>query len=379
MLFRSRNKFHKGDYNKKNNIKSSSSFISPSDCYYKYRNDEIAKDFEENIREILINDYNWEKSDFKREFSYRELRFNETERIIKTNDSITITIDNKEIKFMLDSDNILRITEDGKTEEIKEQNEKIINKNGNKINIGQLKQVEIDGLFKLNNFSVSKFDSTEIKIIYKNVDDITNFKYSVCEIKYSKKNFDELIQQLKKDKNILEKCIRDSNINTIYIGFIRTNNIQEKKLIELTKDLKDIPMLIIGLKEPIFSKRKIDKYIDWGKLIEDKNKFNKLEYDLNCLKNKISEIEDNMNNKINSIEKKLDNKIDEVEKNLETKINNLERLERENKKNIRKLRKSENKIIKNLNKLNTKIDSLFELIKNDNNSHNKRLLGKKRK
>ena len=124
-----------------------------SDQFYKIRNDEISEDFEENIRQILENDYHWKRDDLDRKFSFREIKIkdeNDSAYIIKTNDILKLNIKNNEIILKLNRDNSLDIFEKDEHENLTDQNEKIIQKYGINLIIGNLVEVIINGLFKIN-------------------------------------------------------------------------------------------------------------------------------------------------------------------------------------------------------------------------------------
>ena len=60
---------------KSNSSHSKHSVSSISSQYFSLRNGEIGQDFEENIRNILIMDYNWKKRNVKRKFKFREILY----------------------------------------------------------------------------------------------------------------------------------------------------------------------------------------------------------------------------------------------------------------------------------------------------------------
>ena len=307
---RNKNGIKRKNGNKRDNPRISKSVSSISN-YYQFRNDEIAQDFEENIRQILTNEYKWRTVPIMRKFSYRDIQINEDIKTIKTNDSIMFNINNKEIQFELKDDNILSMTYENEKEEITDQNETTRHKGGKKIELGKLIQVEVDGLFKIRNFSLKKFDENEINIIYNNVDDINNFKYAATEIKYSKTNLEGLVKQLYRDKNVFEKFIPKAEEKSVYIGIFRANNIKKAELLKYETILNKLKCVIICLKNPIFAKKRVDKFIDWQQIKENNEKFRILEEKMNKrinnLGERIDDLEKNMNNRINNLDKKLDN------------------------------------------------------------------------
>ena len=331
---RNKNRIKKKNGIKRDNPRISKSIASISN-YHQFRNDEIAQDFEENIRQILMNEYKWKAVPIIRKFSYRDIQINEDIETIITNDLIKFNINNKEIQFELKDDNILSMTYNNETEEITDQNETTKYKEGIKIEIGELTQVENDGLFKIKNFSLEKFDKNEINILYNNVGDVNNFKYASTEIKYTKTNLEELVKQLYRNKKVFEKFIPKAEEKSVYMGIFRANNIKKEEILKYETILEKLKCVIICLKNPIFAQKRIDKFIDWQQIKENNEKFRILEEKMNKrindLNERIDDLEERMNNRINDLEEKMDKsikgleeKMDKIIKDLEKKLNNLE-------------------------------------------------------
>ena len=284
-------------------------------------------------------------------------------------------INNKEIQFELKDDNILSMTYENEKEEITDQNETTRHKGGKKIELGKLIQVEVDGLFKIRNFSLKKFDENEINIIYNNVDDINNFKYAATEIKYSKTNLEGLVKQLYRDKNVFKKFIPKAEEKSVYIGIFRANNIKKAEILKYETILNKLKCVIICLKNPIFAKKRVDKFIDWQQIKENKKKFR-------ILGNRINNLEKKMNNRIDDLNERIDDlneRIDDLEGKMNNRINDLE-------ERIDDLEKNMNNRINNLEKkmdnLEKKLDSLFDLIRGNKakkfKGNRKRFLRRKR-
>ena len=360
--------------------RGSYSHRSSSDDYYTFRNDEISKDFEENIRQILIHDYKWKNGIIARKFGYRDIKINNIVKIIKTNDVVTFDIENKTIKFQLDDNNILYMTDENNNNKMFTSHDEInyIN-NDLKINIGKFEDVEIDGMFQIENFNISQFDEKEVNILYKNVDDINNFEHAALEIKYSKTNFDELVDQLERDRRVLRKFINNADKKLIYIGIIRTKNFNKRELNKYINNLKKLNCVIIGLNNPIFNKRNIDKFIDWNMLYENENKFINLENKINNLKETIENIseekikniiQENISDALNSFEEKIENIVEQKIGNIiEKKMGDA--LTVFGKKIEKKMNNFKSKVLKKMNRkqnqIDKKIDSLFRLLNKDNN------------
>ena len=186
----------------------------------------------------------------------------------------------------------------GNSAKYKEQNEFIIKICQMKITVGKLRHIEMDGLFSIKNFNPSIFKKEEISIIFNNIkeEEFKNFSNAALEVKYSKTNFDDLVEELNKDKNVLNKM---TNIPFIFIGITNSKNIDKKDLKKQMNNLNRLKCLIIGLKNSTFYGRPVTKFIDWKKLYEDEKKFEELN-------NKVENNFNNLNRKIDDINKKMD-------------------------------------------------------------------------
>ena len=114
----------------------------------------------------------------------------------------------------------------------------------------------MDGMFEINNFSPSIFDKEEVSIIHQNVEDIKlkQFTQAVIEIKLSKAKFGDLVTQLYRDKEIIEKLTKDK---ILYIGFINSNSIDDSQKMKVMDKLNELNCIIFGTKNSIFSKKKL--------------------------------------------------------------------------------------------------------------------------
>ena len=84
-LMGKRRRSNRSNRNAKNNsFYSNRSMSNISSQYFSLRNDEIGQDFEENIRNILIMDYNWKERNIKRKFKFREILYRFKKRFIIT-------------------------------------------------------------------------------------------------------------------------------------------------------------------------------------------------------------------------------------------------------------------------------------------------------
>ena len=270
---------------KRDLIKSSTSIKSNSAFYKRFKNADIRKIFETNIRQALIVKYNWKIKKIERQFFYRELFHDKTLDYIIVNKSQKIKIRNEIFIFKLLKDQLI-ISKDNNTElkmdiPIKEREIMefpIINE---RIKISAQKEIEFDGIFKNKNIDFSKF-SEEVEIIYSNLEDknINDFNYIITEIKLSANRVDDLIAQIKKDKNIMENIL---NKKILFVGFINDTKIK----FNIEEKIKDIDFILFGLKNGKLTKRDMTQYIDWETIKEFNNKFNMIIDELKSIKNLI--------------------------------------------------------------------------------------------
>ncbi len=247
-------------------MKSSTSIKSISSLYKRFKNTDIGKIFETNILQALNIKYGWKIKNIERHFFYRELCHDNTLDYIIVNKSQKIKIRNEIFIFKLLKDKLI-ISKDNNTGlkmdiPIKERDVMefpIINE---RINISAQKEIEFDGIFKNKNIDFSKF-SEEVVTIYSNLEDknINDFNYLITKIKLSANSIDDLIAQIKKDKNIMENIL---NKKILFVGFINDTKIK----FNIEEKIKDIDFILFGLKNGIFTKRDMTKYIDWETIKE---------------------------------------------------------------------------------------------------------------
>lgn len=279
------NKVKRNDKSYSSNSKHSVSNISSQ--YFLLRNDEIGQDFEENIRNILIMDYNWKERNIKRKFKFREIHYRLKKLFIITGQKKSVFINHRIILFQFNDDGSIDITNKCRTITIRDQEEKsvVLIKVG-VITLKKVQEVEIDGMFHIENFSSSTFDTEEIIILYRNIDDkkMKLFNQAVLEMKLSKKNFSEMVTQLNRDRDVFEKIIKDP---ILYIGFINSKNIGKNELNASKDGLNKLKNCIIfGIKNKIFSGKNVNKFYNWKGM----EKINKLEEDVNLLGNEVKQL-----------------------------------------------------------------------------------------
>ena len=69
-----------------------------------------------------------------------------------------------------------------------------------KIFVRKIFHIEMDDIFTFQNFKPSIFNQEEVSILYQNTreEEFNKFTNVVVEVKYSKRNFNGLVEQLKK-------------------------------------------------------------------------------------------------------------------------------------------------------------------------------------
>ena len=80
-------------------------------------------------------------------------------------------------------------------------------------------------MFEICNFDTTSFNKEEVSIIYTNTNDnnMKTFTQAIVEIKLNKNKFGELVRQLIKDKNEIEKLTEKKILYIIFINSINVN------------------------------------------------------------------------------------------------------------------------------------------------------------
>ena len=228
-------------------------------------NTEKEEYFEENIREILINYYNFQSIKFPKNIFVKVIKYDDKEIEIIQNVEKQVSIRGKKYNILFNDDFEILIKDElnnilGKIES-KRSNENVeLLVNEININISKYKEIEINGFFELKNFKVNLFDDKEISIIYSNIeiDEEGKYTHAAIEAKLSHKKTEGLIKQLKKDKHLLDICEYKS---TILIGFINSAKVVP---IDFKERLKNIKCVIYGIKNSIFHGKNVVRPIDWN-------------------------------------------------------------------------------------------------------------------
>ena len=182
-----------------------------------------------------------------------------------------------------------------KNSKINNQDDWKITEYYSKIQISKLNEIVLDGMFEICNFDTTSFNKEEVYIIYINTNDnnMKTFTQAIVEIKLNKNKFGELVSQLIKDKNEIEKLTEKK---ILYIGLINSKNINLKEIENSKKKLNNLNWIIFGINKSIFSGKNITKFYDW-KLINNFNDFARE------TKEKFKLLE----NRLDYVEKRLDN------------------------------------------------------------------------
>ena len=270
--------------------------------FKKIKNSEIGEIFESNIRKTLISEYNWKEGSIQRNLFLRKIRNDKTEEILLINEPKDIIIKNKKYTFCFNNDKSVTIIikDTGeilkKIEDKKKTNLLIDEEN---IELGNYTEIEFDGSFEFNNYEFSNFNRDEVSTLFSNVNDtqLSSFNYIILEIKLNKYKISDLINQLKRDKEIVKKI---SNKKFLYVGFLNSKIID----IDVSSIIGDLNIIIFGLKNNTFASRDMRKFYDWDTIQNVKI----LKSDVVEIRNELTEIRNElaeMKNKMNLIDQKI--------------------------------------------------------------------------
>ena len=225
----------------------------------------VGEIFEENIRETLINEYNFDESSFPRNVLYRNIynedksinkkilsakneivRINDADYLFQLNNNCSISIFYKDklIKIIKDIHIIIKVSIN---------NEIIFFKNH--------EEVEVDGIFVSdNNFKLSMFDKSEVLTIYSNIniEEEKTFQVMVLEIKVKADHLFDLIVQLKRDAKFFNRL---TNEKIVFIGFVGSGKVDYRlNFKDLLGNMKCVLYLI---KDNKLCGRNLKANIDW--------------------------------------------------------------------------------------------------------------------
>ena len=221
--------------------------------------------FEENVRETLINEYNFDESSFPRNVLFREI-YSEDNSINKTILSAKneiIKINNVDYFFQLNNncslsifykDKLIKTIKDKKDIQKETINDKIIcfQHHG---------EVEVDGiLVSDNNFKSSMFKESEVLMIYSNINikEEETFQVMILEIKSSAEYLIDLIIQLIRDAKFFNRLTTEK---IVFIGFVGSGTVDHR--INFKELLGSMKCVIYLIKDNKLCGRNLKTNIDW--------------------------------------------------------------------------------------------------------------------
>ena len=173
----------------------SDSYIPPKDIYDIVRqiiNEKKGKILEKNIRESLKINLSWADGEIPRKFAYREILIKDTNYIVIPTKPIVITFDNDSYQFSIIDNDTLEVKNINRNEKIinipKDQQQTLNYNKTIKIIVSCSKDIEIDGVFTINNFNFDKLDENEVVLLHKGLkkdDNISSYEYAIIEVKLS--------------------------------------------------------------------------------------------------------------------------------------------------------------------------------------------------
>jgi len=285
---------------------SHSGFSSISSQFYKMRNEEIGIEFEENIRNILELHYGWKKFSLNKSFLYCEIQFEKKIELITNNEDKEITINSKKITFRINKKKSIEINSEGFNKKIKEQKPCKIKIFETEFFIGDVRDLEHDGIFDIFDFSKLNYD--EISIISTNVGNILEkqkeYNKVVIEAKLNKNKVQDMLEQLLRDKRIIGKLI---NEKILYLGIINSKSANMEELMKFKNENSNFNFIILGIKDSLFGDRNVKRSYDWKEIRENRKlrkQVNKVKKDIKIFKKEVKAVKEDI--------KKLNEKIDNL-------------------------------------------------------------------
>ena len=228
------------------------------------------------------------------------------EEILLIGEPKSMIINNKKYIFKLNDDKSVTIEESGRIFQT------IYNNKMNNlpieeeiIVIGKLTEIEIDGSFLFNSDTFKKFNQDEVKTLFTNINpsQMDTYNYVILEIKLNKTKIMELIHQLRRAKNMLEKIYINKKI--LYVGFINSKDLDK----DISSKIGDLNIIIYGLKKNMFASRDMRKFYDWDTIKNVKflsDELGGIKNELGGIKKEIVEVKKKMNDEVTDIKNKLD-------------------------------------------------------------------------
>ena len=230
------------------------------------KNQGKGKILEINIRQTLKYYFNWKESELPRHFFYRKINFKNITYIICP----TQNIESKHFYINFDEKDkscyVIDKTSGKILFRVNDKDNSILKINNKYLYLEPPKEIEIDGLFQIDDFNLLDFNTEEIKIIFDNSEKI-NYKYCVIEVKYNKNKINQLIDQLKNDKEVIEHIIQG---NILFLGFVNLNENEEDEAYVNVDSLGNLKCVIIGIRNEVLFGRNVTYPIDWKLIFEFK-------------------------------------------------------------------------------------------------------------
>jgi hypothetical protein len=258
------------------------------------KNEQMEKIFKENVREILRENFCSKDNDIDRNIKFREIKFDEKVKIVSLNFPQLIEIDSVSYLFIMKEDGSLTISRGNIMGDHPTVIEKKFNVHihfGNHVfSISELKNIEMNGAFKIANFNIDSFDRNEILVIYNNVkiNEEKPIQYIVIESAFNKASIQDMAIQMKRDKLFLEKMIPK---RILYFGIVNIKE-RDKAIINF-----DFDCIILGINDTFFGKS-ITKYYDWESkrdIKSIKSKIGELESRISTVESHVSSVENILN------------------------------------------------------------------------------------
>lgn len=284
-------------------------------------NEYAGKTFEENIRSALEYYFCFKKIDKSPKIFIKKISYDNSKEIeIVQNEETTINIKDKKYKLLFDKSFDL-IIKNEKNCILNKINSKLSNKETTEtikntnitLKLFPYEEMEIDGFFKIKNFSVNQFNENEVEILYNNIskEEETNFQYLTIEAKLSPKRINELMKQIRKDNKYLKLINKKP---AVILGFINSDDVKYKNHFN---SLKNIKCVIYGIKHSKLCGKNIVQPIDWdtSKKVDDlKAEVSDLKAEVGDLKEKLDEIYNYVIEKKNEEKEQIGRKKEKKEK-----------------------------------------------------------------